>query len=223
MLAFSNDVYFGIIGDYTRHYWWFAVLFTAGIPLILIVLRNFPSLVDRLIILLLITALGLMGWQLYILRFAGILWIAPLFACLCGLQALLFLFKLRRPTPFGFRLAATPMAVTGATVLFCSLFLLPAVEVILGKLPAHIAYAGLLPIPTLTALTGLLLMVTGRLSRILYIIPALLLLAEGLQSYLLGNLPDVFLAGLGLLATLLGLFRNPPMAEGRPLDDYPPD
>ncbi len=223
MLAFSNDVYFGLIGDYTRQYWWFAVLFATGIPVILVSLRNFPSLVDRTIVLLLITALGLMGWQLYFLRFTGILWIAPLFAVLCCIQAVTLLLKLRRPTPFGFHLATTPMAITGTAILFCSLFLLPVVNLALGPPTTQIPYAGLIPVPTLAAFTGLLLLATGRLSRMLYIIPVLLLLAEGLQSYLLGIFLDVFLAGLGLLAALLGLFRKSPSTDRCPTKDYTPD
>ena len=170
-------------------------------------LRRFPG-GDRLIGGVLVAAWAWVGIVYQLTYFAAISFLAPVFAALFILQALLFGWTGVVRGRLAFRFRPDAFGWAGLALVALAVSVQPLLAGLAGPGWASIGIVGIAPDPTVVFTIGLLLLVEGRTPRRLLIIPLLWSLIAGATAWVL-NLPlDLVPPLAGLAGALLILWKN---------------
>ncbi|MEX1205769.1 MAG: DUF6064 family protein, partial [Dongiaceae bacterium] len=204
MLPFTAEVFFSVFEQYNRAIWPAQIVaYGLGIVVVLLTLRPVPG-GDRAIGALLAAAWAWIGVVYHLGHFAAIDFIAPAFAAVFLIQALLFAWTGAIGGKIAFRFRADVFGWTGLGFVFFAMAVYPLAGWLAGHGWPRAALFGVAPCPTTIFTMGVLLLTEGRTPLRLALIPVLWSLVGGTAAWLLEvpedfALPLVGLGGLGLI------------------------
>ena len=204
MLPFTAEVFFSVFEQYNRAIWPAQIVaYGLGIVVVLLTLRPVPG-GDRAIGVLLAAAWAWIGVVYHLGHFAAIDFIAPAFAAVFLIQALLFAWTGAIGGKIAFRFRADVFGWTGLGFMIYAMAVYPLIGWLAGHGWPRAPLFGVAPCPTTIFTMGVLLLTEGRTPLRLVLIPVLWSLVGGTAAWLLEvpedfALPLVGLGGLGLI------------------------
>jgi hypothetical protein len=197
-LLFSPRTYYRLIELYNAAVWP-AQIVTVGLGLaILALLGRAAAVRGRLIAAILAGCWLFVGFAFHANRYATINWTAVYFAWGFGLEAALLIWTGVVRGRLVFERPIDRTSRTGLWIFLLALAVEPLVGPLLGRGWRRAEIFGVAPDPTAVATLGILLLASGRGSRVLLVIPAIWCAISG-ATLLAMKAPDAWIAPLAAL------------------------
>jgi hypothetical protein len=215
VLPFTSRIFYSFISRYNAELWP-AQLGVLALALVAVAMVFRPGifggragrLSGRIAGLLIAAAWARVGYDFYWLEFARMNFVAPVYAPLFGLQALLLLVTMSALGNVGFAARTGAPGKAGRVLIALALIGWPAADAILGPGIAAARLPGLAPGPTVLMTLGVLLCAENRAPYHLAIIPVLWCLATIATGFSLAMWQDVIFALAGAGAGIMLVAKN---------------
>jgi hypothetical protein len=146
---------------------------------------------------------GWIGLQFYMVYFKEFMPIPFVFAILFIVQALIFILEGTVRNRISFRFKADLYGLTGALLIFYSIFGYQALEYIIGRGYPEILAFGMFPCPTVIFSLGILLWTEKKFPPYILIFPIINALSGFIPAFMIGIIEDIGLIISGLIVLTL--------------------
>ncbi|MGH6609838.1 MAG: DUF6064 family protein [Burkholderiaceae bacterium] len=182
-LLFSPRTYYRLFELYNAEIWPLQIVALLAGVAILALMRSRTAWRGRAIAIILAVCWLWIAWAFHWQRYATINWVAPYFAALFAIEALLLLWMTVRDR-LTFDRSRSVRARAGVAIFAFALFVQPLIGLLARREWTQVEVFGVTPNPTAVATLGLLL-AASRSSWITYVVPVLWCVVSGLTLYLM--------------------------------------
>ena len=205
MLPYSPEIYLQLFVPYNQAVWPFQLVLAIGIFAGLLISIGYHEAGGRIFSALLAISYFVVGWFFYLRVLFDLLWLSPVPAVFCLLQALLLLWSGLIRNRMTIEMNMNLSTIAGILLIVFATTCYPVLSLLSDQGLVLTQFAGLAPLPTLVLTIGIYLLSVKTLPVILTIIPALLLVFESLHTYLMYDSAVLCIAASGLFYLIICL------------------
>ena len=206
-LMFAPRTYTRLAELYNRDLWpLHALALSLGIAALLLA-SDGKRWKGRAVSAILPAAWAFVAWAFHHQRYATINWVADYFAIAFAMQAVLMLMVGVVAGKLMFRYSSHPVACFGLAIALFGVLAYPMGSIVEGRGIASSEVFGVMPDPTVLTTLGLLLLVPGRTTWLLLVIPLLWCAVSGATLWTMGAAEGPVMIGFGALALVMRLWK----------------